>query len=384
VAGLIALFWTTHPAMPEAVCWSSDIYDLMATSFSLWAIGLACRPSTVRQLGGIALLTGAACLCKESSVALVVVLALIPWMLHGKSHGLKSAAASGIGALGYWLSHAAVTAQGYMDAVRATEPAAILDAGLMTIGWWAMPPNRAPMAHLFDRSSDQGEIWAGVVTVVVISLLIAHQYRNLERGNYLLLGAIGGVALMVPAAIGIPFIGVAPLRYIYLPMAVGLAIAGGRWQQPIPKTWVMAAILISTVGSIRVLNRVGSFQSDETLWASERALEPDNPYAAGGLARAWVGTGRHREAVELWAQAADQVQPGVRVFDKSNERWLLAQTAFLKGSPDVALDQVSKLLSESKASGSPVPAMAHCLVADSLDALGRHQEAASASVRCTP
>jgi thioredoxin-like negative regulator of GroEL len=167
-------------------------------------------------------------------------------------------------------------------------------------------------------------------------------------------------------------------------MAVGLAIAGGRWSNPIPRAWFIGVVLISTIGSIRVINRVGAFESDETLWAAERAVEPNNPYAAGGLARAWVGTGRYREAVELWAWAADQARPGIRVFDKANERWLLAQTAFLKQAPDVALDQVTKLIHESTTNGSTAPAMAHCLVADSLDALGRHDEAASASVHCAP
>jgi hypothetical protein len=384
VAGLIALFWTTHPAMPEAVCWSSDIYDLMATSFSLGAIAVVSGPSSVRRGGGIAALTLAACLCKESSVTLVPVLALVSWSLHGGRQGVVSGVASAIGALAYSMSHTVVTAQGYMDAVRQTEPTAIIDAGLMAVGWWAVPPSRAPMAHLFNQTTDQAEIWAGATTMVVLAFLIAHQFRSHDRARYLLVGGVGALVLLVPAAVGIPFIGVAPLRYIYLPMAVGLAIAGGRWNNPIPMAWVVGVVLLSTVGSIRVIHRVGAFQSDETLWSTERALEPDNPYAAGGLARAWVGGGRHREAVELWAWAADQAKPGIRVFDRANERWLLAQTAFLKGAPDIALDQVSKLLHESKATGSTAPAMAHCLVADSLDALGRHEEAASASVRCTP
>jgi hypothetical protein len=384
VAGLIALFWTTHPAMPEAVCWSSDIYDLLATSFALGAIALVGSPTSLRRLAGLAVLTGAACLCKESSVALVPVLALVSWGLHGRRQGILSAAASGIGALGYSLSHTAVTAQGYMDAVHDTDPTAIIDAGLMAVGWWTVTPNRAPMAHLFNQATDQGEVWVGASTIVALALLIAHQYRNHARARYLLLGGLSAIVLLGPAAVGIPFIGVAPFRYIYLPMAVGLAIAGGRWSASIPRVWIIGVVLFSTVGSVRVFNRVDAFQSDETLWAAERALEPDNPYAAGGLARAWVGAGYHREAIELWAQATDQARPGIRVFDRANERWLLAQTAFLKGAPDVALDQVTKLLVESEGTGSPVPAMAHCLVADSLDALGRHHEAASASVRCKP
>lgn len=240
------------------------------------------------------------------------------------------------------------------------------------------------MAHLFNQTTDQGEVWAGATTLVALALLIAHQCRSHERARYLLLGGVAALILLVPAAVGIPFIGVAPFRYIYLPLAVGLAIAGGRWHSPVPRAWFIGVVLFSAIGSIRVAHRVGAFESDETLWAAERALEPDNPYAAGGLARAWVGAGRHREAVELWAQAADRARPGIRVFDKANERWLVAQTAFLKGAPDVALDQAKKLLHESKSNDSAVPAMVHCLVADSLDALGRHQEAASASVRCTP
>ena len=128
-------------------------------------------------------------------------------------------------------------------------------------------------------------------------------------------------------------------------------------------------------------DRVPAFQSDASLWAAERALEPTNPYAAGNLARAMVGAGQSEAAVGLWADAIERAPSNIRVFDRANERWLLAQTAFLKGHPDVALEQTLSLLNES---GEAAPAMAHCLHADSLDALGRHAEAADVAHRCRP
>lgn len=381
VAGLVSLVWTTHPAMPEAICWSSDIYDLTATTMALLAVAAISVQARPQRLVWMCVLTAAACLCKESSLALVPALAIIAAATRGMREGLAIGAASAVGALAYSAFHRSITQQSYVDALHETPLIEMADAGLMTIGWWAHAPARAPMAHLFSPMTDGAEVWLGSATLVGISVFIAHQFRLDARAKLLLAGLLAALTLLLPAAVGMPFIGVAPLRYIYGPLGVGLAVAAARWTGPAWMPCIAAVFAVAGVGSLRIADRVPAFQSDSTLWAAELALEPTNPYAAGSLARAWIADGNTASAIQLWARAADGVKPGVRVFDKANERWLLAQTAFMKGDAWTALDQVEKLMSES--SDGAFPAMAHCLKADSLDALGRREEAKVAGQSCS-
>ena len=380
-AGLAALFWTTHAAMPEAVCWSSDIYDLVATTFALLATGAATSSDPRVRWVGVSALTLAACLSKESSVALAPALAAAAWAAGGTRRAVDAGIASIAGVVAYGAMHRSITDQNYADVAASVPFSEAADAALMNIGWWASPPARAPMAHLFNPATDSPEVLMGAVTLVGISLLIAHQFRHGSRASYLLAGIVAAVSLTAPAAFGIPFIGVAPLRYVYMPLAVGLAIAASRWTGSVARPWIIGILMVGVLGSQRIASRTPAFANDASLWSAERRLEPSNSYAAGSLARAWIADGRTREAVELWASAIESAPEGVRVFDKANERWLLGQTAFMKGHPDIALTQVLKLLNSID---QPVPAMAHCLHADSLDALGRHEEALKVAQRCEP
>ena len=102
------------------------------------------------------------------------------------------------------------------------------------------------------------------------------------------------------------------------------------------------------------------------------------------MARALIANKQSDEGINLWVDAINNAPSGVRVFDQANERWLLAQTAFLKQRPAVALKQVNQLIAASKENNSLLPQMAHCLRADSLDALGRHEEASAAGTLCRP
>ena len=381
-AALAALFWTTHPVMPEAICWSSDIYDLMATTFAMLAVASVAAKSLPRRRIGIAAAVVAACLCKESSVALVPALALVAWTMHGRRSAGETGILGGAAVAAYAAMHGEITAQSYADVARDVPLKEALDALLMNVGWWIHAPSRAPMAHLFDRIIDRNEVLTGATVLAGMSVLVAHQVRHAPtRAGFLLAGLASAVLLSVPAAVGIPFIGVAPLRYAYAPMAVGLTVAAARWTREIPMPWVLAVLLVAGLGAARVSHRVPAFHDDASLWAAERSLEPANPYAAGNLARAMIGAGQSQAAIALWADAIERAPSNVRVFDKANERWLLAQTAFLKGRPDVSLQQTLRLLDES---GEAAPAMAHCLHADSLDALGRHAEAADVAHLCEP
>ena len=146
IAMAAALLWTTHPSMPEAVCWSSDIYDLMATTFMLLALGIVGSQPRPHHRLLMGLLVLCACLCKESSLALVPVLVILSLVRQGIPHAIRTGIAVGMGGSAFWLLHRKITAQGYMDALDPERWQSIVDAGLMLFGWVVYAPPRAPMA----------------------------------------------------------------------------------------------------------------------------------------------------------------------------------------------------------------------------------------------
>ena len=382
VACLAALLWTTHASMADAVSWSSDIYDLMATSFMLVAVFAMGHAPSRKTWPAVALLLLAACLCKESSLALVPVLAVLAASRHGVPTGIKTASFASVGAGIYWVWHRQVTAQGYLDAVTDGSAMAVIDAWLMSFGWIASPPNRAYMAHLFDRSTDAHEVWIGIASLVLFSLIAADTYRRDRTKTGPGAAIVCAAILLLPAAIGIPFIGVAPLRYIYMPMALLISVGASAWTEEPAPIWSVLIVLICGLGAYTVAPRVSEFDNDITLWTAELEREPENPYAGGSLGRALIADKRAAQGIALWSNALENAPNGIRVFDRPNEQWLLAQTAFMKGHPDVALQHVTDLIEEAQQTGNSIPALAHCLQADSFDALGRKDEALRASQLC--
>lgn len=385
-AGLAVAF-AVHPAVPDAVCWSSDVYDLAAATAVLGVLGVALAPVGLGPRAvGVAALTLVAGLSKESAVAIVPVVAVAVSLTgDGWRRGLALGAASALGAGAYLAWHGAVTAQGYADAASGTPLAHQVQAGLAAIGWLAVLPPRAPMAHLFVPGWG-GEVVVGVGTLVVGTGASAWLLRrDRAAAGALLAAGVAWALLLGPAGVGIPFIGVQAVRYAYLPLAAFAVLAAGAgalW--PRPRWAVGAAVAWALVSLPRTAPRTVDFAHDGALWSAELQAEPDNPYAAGSLARYLLKQGEDAEALRLWVHAVEAAPPGIRVFDLDQERWLLAQAAFLRGRPDIAHAQVTAYIASLEAQGRPVPGNAWCLTADSLDALGRPKEAEDAALLCGP
>ena len=105
-ASLLALLFTTHPTLPEAVCWSSDIYDLMATTVALVAMGISLSARLdAKRLATLAVLALAGGLCKESAVAIVPAVAIAVGGLRSWRAGLAAAGATFAGVGAYLLAH---------------------------------------------------------------------------------------------------------------------------------------------------------------------------------------------------------------------------------------------------------------------------------------
>lgn len=384
-AAVLALFFAVHPVTPDAVCWSSDVYDLAATTAVLGTLGVAlARTPLAARAAGVALLTLVAGLCKESAVAVVPVVGIAVGLgRDGWRGGLALAAASGLGAAAYLGAHGAITAQSYAAAAGATPLADQLIAGLGAASW--LTPRRfagAPMAHLFDPAERFGPA-LGALTLAGFGVAATAMWGRDRRAALAALAAGAAWALLLaPAAIGIPLIGVQAVRYAYLPLAATVLLAASG-DDTVPGRGPLAfAVAFAALGLVHTLPRTHDFLDDGTLWGAELAAEPDNPYAAGSLARWLLKTGEDERALALWARAVDAAPAGLKVFDRDHERWLLAQAAFLRGRPDIALVQVTAHIDSLTAQGRPVPGNAWCLQADSLDRLGRPDDAAAAALRC--
>ena len=390
-AGLLAMVFAVHPVTADAVCWSSDVYDLVATTAILAVLGVATSGLPLQaRMAWIAGMTLVAGLCKESAIAVVPVVGIVGIMSdggwrEGRKNGLALGAASAVGAAVYLASHGTITAQSYAGAAGATPLIHKIQAGLSAAGWLVpRPMTQAPMAHLFDPTDWAGPA-IGLLTLVGAAVVAVWAGRRNPRIRWRIGGALAAWCLLLaPAAIGIPLIGVQAVRYAYLPLAATLFLASGMAHRPPGRTGLLLGIGLSLLGLVHTMPRTHDFRDDGSLWSAELRAEPTNPYAAGSLARWLLKTGDAPAALALWTQAVDAAPPGLKVFDRDHERWLLAQAAFLRGRPDLALSQVDAYMASLVQQDRPVPGNAWCLKADSLDRLGDSEAAAHAAARCSP
>lgn len=391
-AALLASLLVLHPAIPEVVCWNSDIYDIALTLLLLIGTRVALSERLNRPLRGalLSLLLLLAALCKESALAFVPLALLLPWLLSSNKtlreklfSTLQDAASLGIGAGVYSLLHARVAASSYSEALLSSPIQAQLAAFLAQTGRLLQVPLQAGSAHLFEPQAQAPAI-AGMLTLLAFvagSILLR---RDPSRARHLGAAGLAWAILLLPAGAAIPLTGVDPLRYAYPALAITIGLLGGAIPLA-PRTRSLAALcslIILALFAARALSRVWDWRDDRELFSQELALEPGNPYALGCLARALIEDGEHAAGLEAWRQAVETIPPGARVFPKDIERFRLAQAAFLLGRPALALDQVQALRREQP--DASLPNGVFCLQADSLDALGRAEEARLVEPLCRP
>ncbi len=387
-AGLLTLCFALHPALPEAVCWSSDVYDLALATSLLCITGLLVQGSSgpVRWAGtAVGLLL--ACLCKETALAFVPMVGLLALLRHGWRDALVSTAAAACAAVVYLLAHSAVTSQGY-GAVGGQSPLAHQAAAwLTTSGWLLLLPDQAGTTHVFDPEALAGP-FQGLATLALLGVLAALAWRRQRKvGQALLLASFTWALLLAPTGPAIPMVGLHSFRYVYAPLALvaamvapSLAVLPAR----IPR-WAPALLLLAWCGAHLpyVSSRPAAWIDAEQLFEAELDVEPDNRYAKAQLARTRVVSGKDvRASLALWAEALEGPAPRTRLLDPFSERWDLAKSAFLRGHPELAIAQTRRLLADCEQSEREPPKQAWCLVADALDALDRHHEASEIDHLC--
>lgn len=374
VATLVGLAIVVHPVVPDVIGWSSDVFDIGLALFLVLGLHGQAPGASVRGRVATAIVwTLAAVLSKESAAPLVLALPLAAWAAAGILPAVATGAAAATAVGAYMALHGVVTGQGY-GGVSSPIAHRVL-AGLDAVGSLPTLPARATVAHLFDPAE-----WG--VAAIGAALLVAAGAASwaFPARRQWVAAVVGAGLLLVPAAVGVPFIGVQPSRYVYAPLVWLLVLGAGPVAARAPGRLGMVLVGgVLLLWTPRAALRIWDYADDETLFTAELASEPANPYAQAMVARQRCLRGDCGPAVlASWADAIDRLPAHARVPNRTEERWSLAQAAFLAGAPDIAL----RMVREMSVEGGVLPQMAPCLEADALDALGRHVEAEAAAVGC--
>ncbi|HTH95272.1 MAG TPA: hypothetical protein VL550_08570 [Rhodocyclaceae bacterium] len=317
-ATLAACVYALHPALVENVCWISDRFDLLMTTFILLALWIETRRFALRDIVlGICLL--GALLSKETGI---VLLALLP--LWQCAQLTRASDVVSIGALlhawwrAHWRKYVAMllallvyftlrfTAFGFLfrgdtqmhpgDAVQH-----LLLIG-KTVGWYCslllFPFGRMAPVHPGSTPillSDIGA-WLGLLLIAAM-LVFVWRRRNTPAAWLLLmlLVAIAPQSNLLPLTIGDNIV---HDRYLILPVAcAALLLAhalrdGGEKPLRALGIWLMAA-------GVCVMLIVPHWRSEATLWTWAYEQHPESEIASGNYLAVLVNAQRNDEALAM-------------------------------------------------------------------------------------
>ena len=380
-----------HAIALESACWASCLFDVSMTTVVL---GFAVLNRRVGTNLGLALAAGAAgvlaSLCKETSIALWPVVAGTTWVSSpdpGRDRATRTATAGiayllgTIGVLGY---HDQLTGQPYASAIHTGSIVAYFAAWLQAAGWWFNHGGGAPLSHGFV-AAEFAPLSLGVATLAIGCVAAESMRRHIAPRSPLgWLALLAWLAPLAPAAIVVVTTGTASVRLGYagwlLAIPVGFAALGGTCGVRYPRGLLAVLGIVAAASSVGSLSRPSALRTEVTLWRDELAYEPTSWAQARAARFRWVDD--HSDAALVQWRAAIEAAPSGLLFVKPrSEWWDYAQAAFLSGRPTWALHALDTLAILAVSSGD-LPPMYPCLRADTLDLLGRSDEANVASRAC--
>ena len=334
-----------------SVCWSAAGFELVAVGCGLMAL----RAVLLGEIWGFGVAMSLGLLAKETSLPVV----LLPFFAARERRG-SFALLGAVVALAFQLVHTWIT--GVSPPVPPLNELLNAWAQAIALPVWLF---YSPQAHLF---APQEVLQA--LPVVLGLWLVFWQVPSLRPA----VGLWG--AFLAPVAVGVPVIGVLPIRYALIPLGLALVwlvrlpVWVGRW------LWV----LVLGLGSVAV-GRAGDWESERVLWEESWKLEPENAYINRQLIRVlWEGGGQELRRLGLlpaWKEAIDTLPRPLAFFDPTTERFELAKAAFQVKDYPLALEQVQQYL---QIHDTPE---AWCLLADAAEREGGHPElVAQGDARC--
>ena len=367
-AAAVLLIWATHPVLPESICWSSDIYDLMMAMFLL--ITLTVLP-TRPMLALLAFL----CALLSKEVALAALPALVMLCVQQRKYvilcGVGATAAAYLGV------HQSITSNQYLQSTLESDSLQQLLSWAQNLAWLLYVPAQAPFAHLSSDTSLASLLVAGALGV---SFLMWIRYRP-EHRSQLLIAALCWGGLLIPVGVGVAISGVHGFRYSYAPLLLVAATIATLPSVSIHRVgWLLIGIW-SMTGAWRCTQRIPAWQNDLTLWTAEHQIEPENLYAQINLGRQEFLEG-NPNGVLRWASSIDKLDTKRQLLHRHREREALSKAAFLVGNHQLSLAQSLQLIREQEQEQRSIPPDLWCIVADNQERLGHSFE--DAESKCSP
>jgi len=361
-AGLGALLFALHPLVPDAVCWISDLYDVLAVSFLLGGGLIALGRG---RLGGRVACSAALFLCallsKEAAVPWATALPAALLVLRGWRPAALHGVALAVVALLHGAWHAAIVGDFERSAFDMMRQAPFLSTWLDYLWWPVGMPVDAGYTHLLTPGEIPVSVGGSAVLGTLIASLLVLWRRPSPAARNLVVGLGTWCVMLAPGALAAASFLNQASRYLYLPLAVALpalvaavaAVADGLPPQRrrlvafLAGAWVLA-------WAPRTISRVGDWASEPALYIAEHESEPENPFAAKELGRLLFASGQVDAGLELWAGALARPPASRYVMDLQAERLDLAQAAASVGRTPLAVESLDAFIASETQAGRPV------------------------------
>ncbi len=368
-AALLTLVFAVHPVVTEAVCVVSFREDLLVTAFVLGALLLLDTAGTSSAARRRALLLVAACqlgaiASKESGVVLAIA-GVVYWLTfrrtESRSFVLALAAATGAVSVAFLALRFALQADGpfaYAPPPIADSPTRWVAVQTRIWGFqvWSLFDPRVLSAYYTVPAvrALPGAIAGGAVAVAGLALAFcAWRSRVARMGVVLVVGALLPVANLIP--INIPVAD----RYLYLPLAGLVLVAGGVLSPRTPdapgtgrRGTATSLILLALVLLLAVANyqRQQVFRSRVSLWEDALRVTPAAPVIQRFLAYAYFDLGQHADAERLLEGAIAASRAAEPVPE---DQACLAMIAMARGDEDRARDLLQSAIARDARIGDP-------------------------------
>ncbi|MEC7945980.1 MAG: hypothetical protein VX265_00350 [Myxococcota bacterium] len=368
-AAIGALAFALHPLAPDAVCWISDLSDVLAAFFLLLGLWVALGPGApLRRTVASALLFGLALLSKEAALAWVAALPGIALLLRGWRPALSHAGALGLVALGHARWHASIVGRFDRSALDLMRDGPFLQTWLDYLWWPIGMPVRAGYTHLVEPSAVGFSPAGTAVLLVLAGALAASSRREADVARPLAVGLGVWAVMVAPGGLAASSFLNQAARYLYLPLAVAtpaIVVAMQRLGERLPagRRWMTALVALTwTIAwTPRTVQRVGDWQSEPALYLAEHAAEPGNPFAGKELGRILFAAGQDSVGIELWAAAVAAPPASRYVMDVQAARLDRAQAAASGGRTPRALSCSDGFLEAEAEAGRVVDPSVHAL-----------------------
>ena len=372
----VAALFAVHPSRVEAVTWVSGRTDVMMAALALASMLLFWRALETpdREVGARRrLVAGAwaafvcALLCKETVVALAVVVPAMDWFLisRGERERFKRNAR--------WCHRALVVSTAAFIGFRlwyqgrVLGPSSFADMGvgdrallfLESLGhyvWLVITPYSPNMqvgAYYTPQTASWGLVAAGAAAMAGYGAML---WWTASRGH-----RVAAFALVLGGAFFAPASNIIPLsvhalvadRFLYVPLLGAALLAGVGLQKVMERPRIGSLVLLlaglvalSWAGIVNLRSR--DYASPLRFWVSELATSPDNPLVQEKLGGVMMERHRYRLAETWFHRSLASLLRRGQPPDKVTERLLKVLDSHLLHTSDhdtAALAGVRRLLS---------------------------------------